>query len=77
MPMNAAFCDYAQWQAKCQCLSGILLSKAAVGLGVNVLRLVNEFLSFRLCPPFKRLDFTINSVHLLILKALDWCEAFF
>lgn len=74
MLLNAAFCHYAQWQANCQCLPGLLLCKAAVSLGVNLLSLINEFLDFCFCQTFKRLDFTLSSVHLLFLKALDWCE---
>lgn len=71
MLTNAAFCHYAQWQANCQCLSGLLLSKAAVGPGVNLLSLINEVLSFRLCQLFKRIYFTLTGVQLLILKAFD------
>lgn len=76
MLMNAAFCHYAQWQAYCQCLPGLLLFKAAVGLGVNLLSLIKEFLAFCFCQPLKRIDFTLNGIHQLILKALDWCEGF-
>lgn len=72
MLMNAAFCHYAQLQANCQCLSELFLFKAAEGLGINLLSLINEFLVFCLCQIFKRVDFTLKVVHLFILKALDW-----
>lgn len=58
--MNTAFSHYAQLQAYCQCLFKLLLSIAASGLGVNLLSLINEFLVFRLCPLFQRLNFPQN-----------------